>query len=297
MRQPSFSFDELRGAAKVSVPPVQSLTSADGTSLAYRCYAPPEPRAVLLFYHGGGAHSAAGYQFLGHGLQEEYETVVVTPDIRGHGASEGPRGDAPTPHHVWEDLSTFIRFLRGKFPGVPLVLGGHSSGAGLTLNYVTGKNREAVDGYVFLSPQLGMQAKADRPSVAAPFARVDPAAFAAYGASGGTTHGHDYAVHFNYPAEVLKSDPGLVSAITVTMSVALVPSSPSEQFASLNLPFGLWIGTDDELFLPERVLAFGSLANDRHSKTRVGTIEGGRHLSVLVQAHRTLGPWILDAVG
>jgi hypothetical protein len=114
--------------------------------------------------------------------------------------------------------------------------------------------------------------------------------------SGGTAHGHEYAVKFNYPAELLTADPGMVSAITVNMSMALTPFSPHEQFAALNCPFGLWIGSEDELFVPEKVLAFADLAVSVRSRSQVGMIVGAKHLSVLLRAHETIGPWITSMV-
>ena len=114
--------------------------------------------------------------------------------------------------------------------------------------------------------------------------------------SGGTARGHDYAVKFNYPAELLKADPGMVPAITVNMAIALTPFSPREQFAALDCPFGLWIGSEDELFVPEKVLAFADLAGSVRSRSQVGTIAGAKHLSILLRAHETIGPWITSMV-
>lgn len=292
----SFSLRELREASKVNLAAPQSLQASDGITLSYWCYAPASPRAAVLFYHGGGEHSGGGYQYIGNGLQTQFDTVVYTPDIRGHGASGGPRGDAPSPKQVWEDITTCIKQIRADYPHLPLFLGGHSSGAGVTLNYASQADREPVSGYVFLSPQLGVQAQTGRPSLAAPFARVDASAFVAYAMSGGTSHGHDYAVQFNYPAELLAADPGLVAAITVNMSVALIPSAPREQFATLDRPFGLWIGSEDELFLPDKVLAFADLAVSVQADSQVSTIPGAKHLSVLLRAHETIGLWITHMV-
>jgi alpha-beta hydrolase superfamily lysophospholipase len=294
MSDASFSFQELRKAGTVSLPAVEFITAADGVQLAYRGYVPPSPRAAVLFYHGGGAHSGAGYQFLGHGLETQYAAAVTMPDIRGHGASGGPRGDAPSPLQVWEDITPFIRKMRADFPQLPLFLGGHSSGAALVLNYASQARHEPVDGYLFLSPQLGANAHIDRPSQAAPFARVDGSAFGAYFASGGTAHGHDHAVQFNYPPAVLSADPGLVAAITVNMSIALIPTAPDKAFASLEYPFGLWIGAEDELFIPDRVLAFADLASAVRSASQAGSIPDAKHLSVLVRAHETIGNWIVS---
>lgn len=292
MSEESFSFQELREAGRVALANPETLTASDGVLLTYRRYIPASPRAVVLFYHGGGAHSGAGYQYLGNGLQKQYNLLVYTPDIRGHGASGGPRGDAPSPKQVWADITTFIKHIHTEFPQLPLFLGGHSSGAGLTLNYTGQPDHASVDGYVFLSPHLGGRSQAERPSLAAPFARVDGPAFVANALSGGATHGHDYAVRFNYSAEMLASDPGLVGSITVNMSNALMSSAPYEQFAALDRPFGLWIGADDELFLPDKVLAFAELATSVRARSEASLIPGAKHLSVLVRAHETIGPWI-----
>lgn len=293
MSEASFSLDELRTANKVIQAGTNLISASDGIALAYRKYVPESPRAVVLFYHGGGAHSAAGYQFLGNGLQSKSDSVVYMPDIRGHGASDGPRGDAPNPKQVWDDITILIQFIRAEYPQLPLFIGGHSSGAGLILNYVSQPDHELSDGYLLLSPQLGQQAQIDRPMLAAPFATVDGSAFAAYFMSGGTQHGHDYAVKFNYPAEVLKADPGLVASITVNMSVALIPSAPHQQFALLDRPFGMWIGNDDELFVPEKVLAFADLTSTAvRAESDAISVPNAKHLSILVNAHEIIGQWI-----
>ena len=293
MSETSFSFRELSEAGKVTLTPPQSLQATDGIRLSYRRYTPTFPRSAVLFFHGGGAHSGAGYQHIGNGLQTKFDTVVYTPDIRGHGLSEGPRGDAPNPKQVWEDITSFIKQIRADYPHLPLFLGGHSSGAGLALNYASQQYHEQVVGYIFLSPQLGFRAQTDRPALSAPFANVDTSAFVANAMSGGKARGHDYAVKFNYPAELLKADPGMVPAITVNMAMAITPFSPHEQFAALDCPFGLWIGSEDELFVPEKVLAFADLAESVRSRSNVGTIAGAKHLSVLLRAHETIGHWII----
>jgi acylglycerol lipase len=84
----------------------------------------------------------------------------------------------------------------------------------------------------------------------------------------------------------------MVASITVNMSVALIPSAPQQQFAALDRPFGLWIGAEDELFLPDKVLAFAELAVSVRSESQAMCIPEAKHLSILINAHKTMGPWI-----
>jgi acylglycerol lipase len=296
MSKTPFSFRELQEASSVELPILETLTASDGATLAYRRYIPAAPRAAVLFYHGGGAHSGVGYQHLGSGLQMQFDTVVYMPDIRGHGASGGPRGDTPSPKQVWADITTFIKHIRVEFPQLPLFLGGHSSGAGLILNYTGQPNHEPVDGYIFLSPEFGFRSKTARPSLATPFATVNTLPFIINAMSGGLLCGHSHAVRFNYPAELLASDKGLVASNTVNMANAITPSAPHQQFAAIDRAFGLWIGADDELLLPSEVLAFADLAVSVQADSRVNSIPDAKHLSILVKAHETVGPWIAHLI-
>jgi acylglycerol lipase len=135
----SLSLDKLTAAADDSViNPVEFIQADDGIKLAFRAYLPinqndQTPDAILVFYHGGGAHSAAGYQHLAQGLQEFYNIGVYQPDIRGHGESQGKRGDAPNSEQVWQDINTIINYVTMEHPNTQIYLGGHSSGAGLVV--------------------------------------------------------------------------------------------------------------------------------------------------------------------
>ena len=117
-----FSYEELLSAEKASIPSLQYLKANDKTKLAYREYVPKQITAVLLFYHGGGAHGGAdsGYEHIGNGLSNRFNIAVFTPDIRGHGDSGGERGDTPSTEQVFDDVGVFIRHIRMKYPGKAL---------------------------------------------------------------------------------------------------------------------------------------------------------------------------------
>jgi hypothetical protein len=121
---------------------------------------------------------------------------------------------------------------------------------------------------------------------------VNVSAFVVNAMSGGLLCGHYHAVRFNYPAQVLASDKGLVASCTVNMANAVTPSAPHQQFAALDRAFGLWIGADDELLLPSMVLAFADLAVSVRADSQASSIPDAKHLSILVKAHEAVGPWI-----
>ena len=61
-------------------------------------------------------------------------------------------------------------------------------------------------------------------------------------------------------AGALASDPNIVVALTVNHSNGITPRAPDKQFADLDRPTGFWIGGDDEIFEPDKVIAFGKLS-------------------------------------
>jgi len=280
----AFSFSELQNAAKVEIPELQFIPASDEVNLAYHEYIPEQIDAVLIFYHGGGAYSEAGYQHIGSGLSKDHDILVVTPDLRGHGFSEGATGDSPSINQVYEDVSVFIQLMKKKYPTKKLFLGGHSSGAGLVLNYSTWKYREEVDGYVFLSPQLGFRSNTQNKDNN--FATVKQEVFVKNSMSG--TDGNTPAVFFNYPIKVLESTKN-ISSITVNMSEAITPTAPAKQIKKLDKPAAVWIGKDDEIFHADKVM---KLFQKKNPEVYAEMIEGEKHLSILVNATEYLGVWL-----
>jgi len=283
----SFSFEELYSAEEISLPPIQYEAADDGVKLAYREYLPEQIEAVLLFYHGGGAYNGAGYEYIGSSLNESCNIVVITPDIRGHGASEGKRGDTPDVDQVFDDVTIFINYSKTKYPDKKLFLGGHSSGVGLVLNYANYSAKEEVEGFVLLSPQFGFRSETEREDNPNPFAIVknnyfiDNARFGKYG--------NTEAVFFNYSEENLEQDPNLISAITVNMANAITPASPAEQLQLIKQPLAVWIGEKDELLDAEKVVSF---VKNNNPEAYVEMLENEKHLSVILSAPEYIGLWI-----
>jgi pimeloyl-ACP methyl ester carboxylesterase len=291
----ALSFDEIRGSNTISIGPPSYINASDGIKLAYYYVPASQPAAVLIFIHGGGAYSESGYQYLAKGLSGKYNVSVYLLDLRGHGNSEGPRGDAPSSAQVLKDLDLFIETAKKQNADLPLFLGGHSSGGGLILNYLTNYNDTDIKGYIFLSPHFGYKSKTERKDVKRPFTKVKTGLFVVNGMSQGKKHGNTPAVFFHYPENVIKEAPLLITSITVNMALAITPNDPESQFRNIGKPFGLFIGEYDELFIPEKVVNYGNLPGEsikRESESQI--IKNTKHLSILPAADQVIGDFIME---
>lgn len=76
------------------------------------------------------------------------------------------------------------------------------------------------------------------------------------------------------------------------MANAITPETPKEQMQALGgnekKPLGLWVGSDDELFVAEKVTDF---VPDSGSNTKV-ILPGKNHLGILVGIHEQIGAWM-----
>lgn len=287
----SFSTAELRQAKPVVIPEVKYINATDGIKLAYREYVPEELSAVMIFYHGATSHSGANYPHIGVGLRDDYNVLTITPDRRGHGVSEGPRGDAPTTEQMYEDINTFIKLANHQYPNIPVFLGGHSAGAGMLINYNSYIKNEPVAGYAFVAPKLGFRSETGR-SLKSPFVTdVKRDLFIEHARTGGS--GNEKAIFFNVSDETLKRFPNFVTAITVNMANATTPMSSGYQLSRLESPAAVWIGSEDEVFDPEKLIGF---VNENNPEIETHLIDGDKHLSIVLNSARYIGLWIHQQV-
>ena len=115
------------------------FAASDGVEIhCYRWSGENAPRALIQIAHGMGEH-AARYRDVARQLTEA-GYLVLGNDHRGHGQTAGAEslGDfGPLgSERVVDDLHEINRHLRGRHPGVPAVLLGHSMGAMLAQQYV-----------------------------------------------------------------------------------------------------------------------------------------------------------------
>jgi alpha-beta hydrolase superfamily lysophospholipase len=116
---------------------VFSLTSEDGLKLHIYSWLPlSAPDKVIVTVHGLGGHG----RFYSNSLAPYFAptgTAIYAPDLRGHGLSDGSRGDLDSFEHYQRDLAMVVRWVRSKHPGLPLFLLAESMGTSIAINFAS----------------------------------------------------------------------------------------------------------------------------------------------------------------
>lgn len=272
-------------------PTLGSMKASDGTTLAYGCYVPDCPQAALIFYHGSGVNGHAGYTYMAERLSKQYNIATYLFDIRGHGRSDGPRGDAPSAVTIWSDVCNALHYVQAQHKDIPIFLGGHSGGAGMLLNYAVWQGAEQPDGYLFVAPMLGRDAyvvkdrekKSDRP-----FVELHRFALLVYYVSRGLFGGHWQAVTFNYPEHLVK-ERGFVTKYTVNMLEAMHPYNVEQRLSLLQIPTWIFVADQDELFDPHKIDRFLEPVLQSNNNIHVIHLPDAYHLTILGEIHDQLG--------
>ncbi len=137
--------------------PHELVETSDGKVLFLRRWDAAAPsRTAFLVLHGITAYSGPYGALLAREVAAAGFSVYGL-DLRGHGLSDGRRGDIPGRERLVDDLGETLAFVRTKVPRIVLL--GHSLGA---LNAILAVNAfpERVDGLALFSA-----ARAVRPGV------------------------------------------------------------------------------------------------------------------------------------
>ena len=126
--------------------------TADKTRLYAQSWQPDGTAVgVVCLVHGLGEHSSR-YAHVAAALSEAgYVTLAF--DQRGHGKSQGARGDAATYDEQMDDIKRLLAEASERYPALPRFLYGHSMGGNLVLNYAL-RRRTQLQGVIATGPWL-----------------------------------------------------------------------------------------------------------------------------------------------
>jgi alpha-beta hydrolase superfamily lysophospholipase len=126
--------------------------ASDGTGLFAQSWKPTtQARAVVALVHGLGEHSSRYAHWVGYFCEKGI--ALITMDLRGHGHSGGLKGHTPSYKQLLNDVELLLQNAREMFPGIPVILYGHSMGGNLALNYALDQSPN-VTACIITSPWL-----------------------------------------------------------------------------------------------------------------------------------------------
>ena len=216
------------------------------------------PRAVVCLVHGLGEHSSR-YTHVAETFGKE-GFVLFAFDQRGHGKSGGARGHFSSAEDFMNDIDLFLEQARAQYPGLPLILYGHSLGGIFVLHYSLKRN-PIVKGVIATSPALhsALEQQPIKVSMAKILGAISPTTSIASGLDPQAIS-RDPAVVQVYIQDPLVHDKATLGFGKLMLAVT---KWTLENAANFPLPLLLMHGKSDTIAFPSSSTEFAAALKDR----------------------------------
>ncbi|ASD64179.1 alpha/beta hydrolase [Bdellovibrio bacteriovorus] len=235
--------------------PLETFRTRQGDVLSYRIY-PAWSDNLIVLYHGVGSDSR--YMcVLATAMAQAGLGTVVTPDLRGHGASL-KAADPHSQHQFEIDLEELIIHIKMTRAVSRVILAGHSLGGGFVLRVAVSDIRRQFAQFLAISPYLppGLHVFHD-----------DFGGWISPDGNGG--------FKVNLPVEFVSGQEKLTYSAAYLAAV-----TPSDKIMAdiqkLHPPVHVVVGEQDELIIPQRQ---EQLFTEAGANIRV--VQGLNHLTIV----------------
>jgi alpha-beta hydrolase superfamily lysophospholipase len=260
-----------------NLPKLDRFLARDGTKLSYRYY-PAKSNKVLILLHGSGWHSRY-FIPLAEFISAEGLTQVYTPDLRGHGSTPERRGDVDYIGQFEDDLADLIAIIRKENPKAMLIVGGHSSGGGLSIRFAGSRYGEQANAYLLIAPFLKYNAPTMRPNSGG-WARPYTGRIIGLTILNNVgVHWFDYltAIEFNMPEDARDGTETL--SYSHRLNTAYTPRNYENDLRAIAQPLLVVVGTEDDAFIAEQFEPVIS----QYTSVQVKLLAGLTHMGVVVR--------------
>lgn len=232
----------------------------DNIEIFAQVWEPPvvAPRAIVCLVHGLGEHSSR-YAHVAEAFGKE-GFVLFAFDQRGHGKSGGARGHFSSADDFMNDIDLFLEQARAQYPGLPLILYGHSLGGIFVLHYSLKRNPN-VKGVIATSPALhsALELQPIKVSMAKILGAISPTTSIASGLDPQAIS-RDPAVVQTYIKDPLVHDKATLGFGKLMLGVN---KWTLENAANFPLPLLLMHGKMDTIAFPSSSTEFAATLKDR----------------------------------
>lgn len=225
-------------------------------------------RSMIIMVHGLGEHIQRYDKWACNFLREDMAFTGI--DLPGHGRSEGKRGHFRSYDDLYEIIDMLIKESKKTFPGIPVVLYGHSLGGLIVLDYLLTK-QPSVKGAIVTSPLLRLAFEPDK-------FRLMLASVMQYIMPGLIQPTSLVAEHLSHDGEIVdkyRNDPLVHGKVSVGVFYGMMKSANYvlSHASGLRVPALIMHGSDDLICSPSGSADFASKAEMADLKIW----EGGYH--------------------
>jgi len=134
-----------------------TFRSFDNTKIFYRIWKPSnKPRKIILIAHGMAGHGEF-FVLLADKLVNK-GIMIIAPDYRHHGRSDGKRGDLKRFKYILKDYAVLMEHIQAEYPGIPLYLLGESMGGLVSISFARFEKHEEcfskLSGLILFAPAV-----------------------------------------------------------------------------------------------------------------------------------------------
>ncbi|MBC7879513.1 MAG: lysophospholipase [Anaerolineales bacterium] len=216
------------------------------------------PKAVVCLVHGLGEHSSR-YTHVAEAFGKE-GYALFTYDLRGHGRSGGTRGHISSIEDFMKDIDLLLDQARNRYPGLPIILYGHSLGGIQVLHYGLLRKPD-VKGIVATSPGLhtALETQTLKVNMAKILGSVIPGVAVPSGLDSKNIS-HDEKVVTTYNNDPLNHDKVSLGFGKIMLGVTKWTLEHAGEFS---LPLLLLHGKEDEIAYPSSSIEFAAALKNK----------------------------------
>jgi len=237
------------------------FTSFDGTEIFYRVWKPSKKvERIIVVAHGMGGHGEFFVLLADHLIN--HNIMVVAPDYRNHGNSEGKKGDLKKFKNILRDYNSFFNFMGEKYPNIPMYLLGESMGGAVSINFAGNfiNTFSKLSGLILFAPAVKLNFSKlfwTGIGLVSPLIfllRVIVPSKTLYPVKGDEDEGIKNPIHQQYDRE----DPLHLEKVSFRYLVQLFKyvRKTKKVASKITIPTLIFQGTDDALISPEGVRSF-----------------------------------------
>lgn len=127
--------------------------NSEGTELYGKYFSPESSaKAVIALVHGMGEHFQRYEQWATRFVENGFAFIAF--DHIGHGKSGGKRGHVSSYNLLLESVDQLLGKASEFFPGLPVILYGHSMGGNVVLSFAIKKPNANIAGVISSSPWI-----------------------------------------------------------------------------------------------------------------------------------------------